>query len=210
MLSTKSILFSSLITGALFLWPLSASALSYSFDSPLGNIGNTHIYSVAGAPNITASGFLNDGHTADLFGKNDSPSESGLGINNENDHEIDNLHFVQLDLSGLWAISPSGLTMTIGSAQSGEGFNLFGSNSLSSLGTQLSGYTTSTSGDVTTVTFGSLPNNFKYLGVQATNGDVLIDTLAVNVPEPMTYLILGAALGLVFLAKRRRTARQIG
>ena len=196
------------LTGTLLclLTPASAVDLSYSFDSPTGNLGNTHIYTNNGV-SITAYGFnKSPSHTLDLYGKNDGGNENGLGLNIDPDHEISITNFVQLDMSQVWATNPTSLTMSIGSVQQGEGWSLYTSNVLGSLGTLLFSGTTDAPN---TFPVFPIPNGFQYLSVTASHNNVLLSTLdtkGVSVPEPTTMLILGSSLAMAAMRRRQKKA----
>ena len=196
------------VTGTLLclLTPASAVDLSYSFDSPTGNLGNTHIYTNNGV-SITAYGFnKSPSHTLDLYGKNDGGNENGLGLNIDPDHEISITNFVQLDMSQVWATNPTSLTMSIGSVQQGEGWSLYTSNVLGSLGTLLFSGTTDAPN---TFPVFPIPNGFQYLSVTASHNNVLLSTLdtkGVSVPEPTTMLILGSSLAMAAMRRRQKKA----
>ncbi len=180
-----------------------ASPILYNFTSPLGTLGTSQSYTASGVT-ITAYGFNGVGGTAKLYGKNDGGDEIGLGIAGGSDNEINKVNFVQLDLSNLWANNPTSLAMAFGSVQSGEGWKIYGSNTLGTLSTLLF----SGSADYPTAfNFPSIPNSYKYIGIQASGGDVLIASLSGNIvptPEPATYLLLGSTLLLVGAVTMRR------
>ncbi len=189
--------------------PASAVDLSYNFDNPTGNLGNTHIYTNNGVA-ITAYGFnISPSHTLDLYGKADGGDENGLGLNIDPDHEIGVTNFVQLNMSNVWATHPTSLTMSIGSVQAGEGWSLYSSNVLGSLGTLLFSGTTDSPN---TFPISPIPNGNQYLSVTASSHNVLITTLStkgqVGVPEPTTMVILGSSLAMAAMRKRQRKTQE--
>lgn len=198
------------LTGTLLclLTPASAVDLSYNFATPTGNLGNTHIY-INNGVSITAHGFnISPSHTLDLYGKNDGGDENGLGLNIDPDHEIGVSNFVQLDMSQVWATNPTSLTMSIGSVQAGEGWSLYTSNVLGSLGTLLFSGTTNAPN---TFPVFPIPNGYQYLSVTASHNNVLLSTLdtkGVGVPEPTTMLILGSSLAMAAMRKRQKKAQE--
>ena len=184
--------------------PLSAD-LAYNFSTPTGNLGNTHVYTNNGV-SITAHGFNNAGQTLDLWGKNDGGSEDGVGLAIDGDHEIGTNNFVQLDMANFWAANPSDMRMSIGSVQQSEGWSLYTSNTLGSLGSLLFSGTTD---HPNTFAINPLPDSFRYLSVQASAFNVLLSTLTakqVSVPEPTTILLLSSTLAMAI--KRRRKQQQ--
>ena len=97
--------------------PAPAITYLYNFDSPTGNLGNTHSYTSNGV-SISAAGFSSTGQAMDLYGKNTGGDEQGLGLNaTSSDHEITTSTFVQLNLSSLQAKATNPLTLSIGSIQ---------------------------------------------------------------------------------------------
>ncbi len=116
------------------------AAVTFNFDSPTGNLGDTHTYTESGL-SIVASGFSakKSGmtlHPTALFGKQDGGDENGLGLNNDptGDHEIHfGSGFVQLDVSDLFGkVNPNSVDFTAGSTTNGEEWEVFGSNTADS------------------------------------------------------------------------------
>jgi hypothetical protein len=200
-----------ILTGLILLItsPAWGTTLTWNFDSPAGNLGNSHTYTVSGV-SVTATGFSAAGVSNEtaLFGKTEGGDESGLGIAAEDDHEIAGSEFIQFDISDVANLTSGSIVM--GSVQSGETFEIFGSNTLGDIGTMLaSGGSTYNS-----VQF-MLPAsfaNYKYLGVKAGNDDVLVQSLTLNtssVPEPATFWLFGSALLLGPLMLRRLRSQEV-
>jgi hypothetical protein len=99
------------------------------------DIGTSHSFaSTGGSPNfsITAYGVHNDGSATDLFAKSAGATETGLGLANGSETEIDNEntffstgdpktgHAIELDVSSLPTLTT--LQFLINSVQSGETF----------------------------------------------------------------------------------------
>ncbi|HWW82179.1 MAG TPA: Ig domain-containing protein, partial [Vicinamibacterales bacterium] len=139
----------------------------FNFDSPLGALGTSQTYTVGGLT-ITAYGYTNSGTAVELNAKNMGGDEFGVGINGAAEEEIDPNHFVQLDLSQLEAAGVTNPQMMISSIQAGEGYNVYGSNTLGSLGTKLVSAGTM---DVTLFTIPGYPT-YRYIAVQASSGNV--------------------------------------
>ena len=162
------------------------SSSTWNFASPTGNQGNNQPYTVNGIT-ITAYGFTNYGWPTALYGNNSGSDQYGLGIDATSTNEIDSSNFVQLDLTSVIASGAQNATMTVTNVQSGESFNVYGSNTLGSIGTVL------LSNQTTDGTPFAIPNfgNYKYISVRAAVGNVLLGavsftlgncTIAVTIP----------------------------
>jgi len=227
----------------------SASTLTWDFSSPTGDVGSSsHTYmDTTSTASITAHGYATQngvvgaslGNTwdgpgstfltgtvtgTDLYGKvtAGNPSETGLGLASLNsDHEIQNKSFIQLDVTGLEASHFTNLTFTISSIQTGEGFYIWGSNTLASPGTLLDTGTNPPGGAVQTVTDARfLSGAYKYISISATysssGSDVLLmDGLSAQpaggpTPTPLPasvwsgIVLVGGLAGARGLAARRR------
>jgi len=183
-----------LLTAVVFVTlPASADSLSYSFNSPSGALGVSQQYIVNGIT-LTAYGFDNSGHAINLYGKNDGGDEVGLGIDRAPNHEIQTYNFVQLDVTALHSLNIQSALMSFGSVQEGEGWNLYGSNTLGSLGALL----LSGNEDGGSTNIMSEVMSYDYIGVRASSADVLLSSLSVSysqgVPEPASLMLLGTAL----------------
>ena len=166
-----------------------------SFNSPTGNFGNSKVYTTGGI-SITAYGYSGSSTTAPgtataLYGQNNSGSQNdGLGIASVS--AADSLsHFVQLDISQAIAAGATNLQLMISGlnqCQNGESYDVFGSNTLGTLGTQL---ITAGTKDLTLF---SIPNvaNYKYIGVRAHSGNVLIAELSFTVPTTCSITVVSA------------------
>lgn len=165
------------------------SATIVSFNTPTGTLPASQTYNVAGVP-ITAYGFANDGTPKALFGKNQGGTESGLGISGSNSaNEITTANFVQLDLRNLITSNATGVCLLVNSVQSGEAYNVYGSNTLGSIGTLLGGNRTLGNN------FFAMPGfpTYRYISVRAastatnwcttTASDVLVGAVSFSLPN---------------------------
>jgi hypothetical protein len=106
----------------------------------------------------------------------------GLGIVGPPDNEITPTTFIQLDLHNLFAMSPSPtmLTLTIQSIQTGEGFAIYQSNTAGVLGTPIPGGTGTNppKGVTQTITVPISAAN-PFVNVTAISGDVVLSSVVV-------------------------------
>ena len=108
---------------------------------------------------------MNDIST-ELYGTNINPEKSGLGINIDVDHEINKKTYIQLDLSGVLSKIAEGSVpqITIQNIQKHEGFSLYGSNSVGSLGDEL--YSSSDNPVTQTIPLKWI-NSYRYISITA-------------------------------------------
>lgn len=172
--------FSSSAGAALITWNLNPNNLNQS----VGSTSNT--YTVSGF-SITAYGFAGNNSPATLFYKAEGPSsgatEIGLGLRDSPFHELNAGagNFLQFDLSGIIDAGFFGGQIAVASLQSGEGYKIYGSNTLGVLGTQIGGPFNGLSNDRQ---FVNIPNfgNFDFISIIANTGNVLPFALRANCP----------------------------
>ncbi|MEA2475790.1 MAG: hypothetical protein QOE06_3705, partial [Thermoleophilaceae bacterium] len=155
------------------------TTVTLDWTSKLGNLGNSYAYTVNGVA-LTAYGFNGSnpaiaGTPTALYSKNDSSTENGIGIASDVDHEINTTSFIQLDISQLTGFTNPKILLN--SVQSGESYTIYGSNTLGVLGTLLSGPGTTANTLITMPGFGT----YKYIGVRANVGNVLIGALTFTI-----------------------------
>ena len=183
---------------------------SISFGAPSGNVGTTETYTSAGGLTVTASGYDAAGGATDLYGKNQSGDEVGLGLANDptGQHEIYyGSGFVQIDVSALFGLV-SDVRFFTNSTSSGEQWSVFGSNTDGSYSgaALLSGTTEASS---------SLPglgtyDYYDFVSTANAGGkNFLVSglTLTQAVPEPATWAMMLLGFGAVGAGMRRRTRR---
>ncbi len=167
------------------------STVNVNTYSALGNLGNSHVFSVNGT-SLTAYGFNNNGTPTALYAKNESSSEMGLGIASDSDFEINTSTFIQLDVSQLVAAGFTNAQILYSSVQTGESYIVYGSNTLGSLGTKLSGPGSLAETLVAMPGYGT----WKYIGIQAGNANIDIGALAFT--SPATTCSITVAPGPIF------------
>jgi hypothetical protein len=183
-------------------------------NAPVG--GSSHTFTNSGF-SITAYGFDNNagiGTPHDLYYKNLAPIggavESGLGLVNTPGNELQaNLHFIQFDFTAALVAGMFNGQLSVGSIQAGESFTIFGSNTLGTLGTQVSGVFDSCFDNQ----FVSIPNfgQFNYYSVIALSDDVLAVAVRADlptVPEVNSLIPIAALVGILGMAglyRRRRS-----
>jgi hypothetical protein len=195
--------------------PAEAGIITFNLNSPPGTLGATQTYTVGGAT-ITAHGYTGLGSPhltpTQLFGKNQGGDESGLGLVGASDHEIEHRNggLIQFDLAALLNSRFSDGQIKIGSVQEGEGFDLYGSNTLGDPGAKLMSFGTLNDQFFDIPGFGS----YRYLGVAAAHADVLVEALAVDpatvVPEPATLTLCSLGLGGFAAVAAWRRGRRVG
>ena len=179
--------------------------------------GSSHTYT-SGGFSITAYGFDNNsgiGTAHDLFYKNvpeiGGATETGLGLTNTPNNELQaNLHFIQFDFSAAILAGMLNGQLSVGSIQAGESFTIFGSNTLGTLGTQVSAVFGSTFDNQ----FVSIPNfgQFNYYSVLALADDVLPVAVRADAPTVVPEMnsivpiagLVAILLGTNFWRKRRQ------
>jgi hypothetical protein len=188
-----------------------AVPLTFNFNVPSGNLGNSHTYTVAGLP-IVASGFNESFAPTALFGKNAGGGEQGLGLVNDPTGENE-IHFgkgfVQLDVTALFGkVKPSSVFFSTNSTTNGEQWGVYGSNTSGfySGGPLATGSTQSTH---LLPSFGSY-KYYDFVEINHTPGqgdNILLHAVtAVTVPEPASWAMLVIGFGLTGALHRRRRA----
>ena len=193
----KTTLFALILAGASAAW---ATDITYSFNSPTGNLGTSETYTASGV-SITAYGFDN-GHSTDLYGNHNG----GLGLVSDGDQINDG--FITLDLKNFWAAGATGVTITIADVSRGESWEIFGSNRLGSLGTEIQ------TGDTNAPIASALTlsaDNYRYINITAADcSDVLLSGLfgdpSSPTPEPGSFAMIGIGAILLGVSRLKRSA----
>ncbi len=170
-----------------------------NFNSPTGHQGHSQTYGA-----VTAYAFANGGGSLDLFGKSDGGSEEGVGIFGTSNNEITSTTFVQLDLTNI----TGPFSLTIGSTQNVEGFNVCFSNTLGAVGSSCTTFSSPNPDPYTTTDFTKLG---QYVSIQAdgtpAGGNVLVNDLNYgSVPEPSSLVLLGTGIVAAAGVVRRKLA----
>ena len=183
-----------------------------------GPAGSTSITYTSSGFSITAYGFDNNGGigtSRELFYKDRPPVggavEFGLGLNNVPHNEINAnaLNFIQFDFTAMLAAGMFNGEISVTSLQDNEAFAIYGSNTLGTLGTQVSGPFEGLSFDNQYV---AIPNfgQFSYYSIIATEGNVLVGSVRAELPAipEMNAILPVIALFLLLFATevwRRRS-----
>ncbi len=154
---------------------------SVNFNSPTGNLGTSHAYTVSGTT-VTAYGYTNSGTATGIDGQNNyGVQNDGLGITSTWGGQIDTNNFVQLDFTKALAagatngqISISGINQ----CQNGESYDIYGSNTQGSIGIPIVSAGTKDSTLFAIPSFGT----YKYISVRAHSGSVLIAEVSFSIP----------------------------
>jgi len=192
-----------------------AAIVTWDLSSKTGDLGQTESYT-SGGISLTAAGFTSASfsHKTDLYGKNGSGNEKGLGLENDGDHEISGDNIIRIDFSNARTAGLTGFSFSMNSSTDGEKWKVFGSNSATS------GYTVVASGTDELVHSISGANGlFQYYFFEDDGSswhdddNVLLHTvgaMTAAVPEPSTWamMILGFG-GVGFMTYRRRKVAAI-
>src|SRR5665213_1855255 len=171
------------------------SPLSWNLRSKLGNLGNSYSWTSGGIA-LKAYGYNNNGSATALYAKNESSTESGLGIASDGDFEINTSTFIQLDVTALEAAGVSNAQISFNSVQSGESWKVYGSNTLGTLGTFLSG------GSSQGVLM-AMPGYgvYKYIGITAGAANIDIAAVASTAPTTCSINVAPAPLPKITMTK---------
>ena len=153
---------------------------SINFNASTGSLGNSHAYLVSGVT-VTAYGYTNSGSATALDGQNNSGVQNdGLGISAGSGGQIDTTHFVQLDLGAAVAAGATNFQLMIdglNQCQNGESYDIYGSNTLGSIGTIII-----SAGSKDSTFFPVSLGSYRYLSVRAHSGNVLIGQISFTLP----------------------------
>jgi hypothetical protein len=194
---------------ALVDWNLNPSGA----NAPVGSSSNPFTQS---GYTITATGYDNvigPDTTHDLFFKNAGSDETGLGLVNtfDNELQVNNgvpINYIQIDIRSILASGFTNGKIEVGSVQTNESFALYGSSSAGTLGTFLGTYGSSNDDLLVDIpSFGT----YGYVSVAAASADVLpvaFQAVSTPVPEMNALLPIVVLLSIVALSRilRRRQA----
>lgn len=212
-LAVLALALASSTSATLITWDLNPS----NQNGALGSA--SHTYTVSGF-SITAYGFDNvvgNDTPHELYYKNtDGGFDHGLGVVGTPHNELQNdngspLQYIQFDLNSILTQGFTNGQIKVSSVDSGEGWTLYGSDTLGTLGTILNsaGYDDSTNNQ-----FVDIPGfgDFRYYSVVSTIDDVLPFALQAMNPVPEiggfnTVIVLVGFLGLVTVSRIIRARR---
>jgi hypothetical protein len=195
-----------------------AATINWDLNTPAGVPSpnpNTQTFT-AGGITITANGFINGNFSGPpnlaLFVKTSGGDETGLGSNVDStgDHELNGTQWIQINFTAARAAGVTNFDFVMGSttATQPEGWRVFGSNSATSLGSQIF----SGNDEGVSHTFSGANDAFTFYNFQATAGNVLLQEVSgvtAAVPEPATWamMLLGfVGLGFSFRQSRRKVS----
>jgi hypothetical protein len=208
--------YSALVTAAvvgLWLGVAPAHAIVWDLVGANTNLGPSEDYTV-NSITITAYGFSAQSTPSDLFGKNEGAGETGLGMaltDTTGQHEISGTSFVQIDFGAARTAGVSGITFQFNSSTSGEGWLVYGSNTLGLLGTLLNTGTDENDHLVLNDTFRFYSFLFDTSTTNPNNGNNVLLALVdgTEIPLPGALPLFATGLGLMGLLGWRRKRKDV-
>jgi hypothetical protein len=178
-----------------------ADTITFNFSS---TPGNTTTATYVGSDGVTTISAMSPG--ANLLFKNGGGDETGLGLAVGGNNEIIGTQSIIFDLTSLFSLNVTDLTLTLGSIQTGESGQVCDSNNMCvTFGPSDSGQAVS----IMALYSDMLASHSPLLTITAPNGDVLVDGLnaTTSVPEPSALLLLSTGIfmmaGAVFVMRKQ-------
>jgi hypothetical protein len=198
----KLSLLSMLVFACVMVTGASAGTITFNFSTTPGNTTSANYVGSDGVTTISAM----SGTSVDLLFKNGGGDETGLGLAVGGNNEIIGSQSIIFDLTSLFSLNVTDLTLALGSIQTGESGKVCDSNNMCvTFGPSDSGQAVS----IMALYSDMLASHSPLLTITAPAGDVLVDglTATTSVPEPSSLLLLGSGIllmaGAVFAMRKR-------
>lgn len=170
---------------------------------PVSQAGYMNFFNLPDNTNvIVAAGYVNDGTGTPAQLSSFGTDDTGLGIWEQTNHYLDDLHFIQFDMADVIRTRDNRcdpVQITISHICTGYGFSISGSNTKGEIGVEIHGegpydnpFTNEGDGCISktipmpsfemgiyTILFGAVPP-YRYISVTATAGEIVVHSITVS------------------------------